>query len=100
MITVKNMGVVYGSESAAKPLIIGKDTVYVHTNIKKVSIPYKTIDPETNEEITTSREEYEYEEIQYTYPEFLQLQADSQSKLQESIQNTQLAMLELYENMG
>lgn len=87
---MRDMGIVQGSFKVSAPLIIGYDTVYVHDNIQEYQ---KTL--EDGEIIT----EYKYHEIQYTKDEYLQLQADKQSKLEENITNTQLAILELYESM-
>lgn len=87
---MRDMGIVSGSREAAAPLVIGYDTVYVHTDIQEYQ--------ETMEggEVTTG---YRYHEIQYTKDEYLKLQADKQSKLEESITNAQGAILELYESM-
>lgn len=74
-------GVVYGSESQAKPLIIGADTVYVHTNITQV-----TADTEGN----IAEGLYRYNEIQYTKDEFIMQQAAD-------ITEAQKGMCELYE---
>lgn len=87
---MQDMGIVHGSAEAAVPLVIGYDTVYVHTDIQE----YQITDKE-NDEIRTG---YKYHEIQYTKDEFLKLQADKQSKLEENVNNIQMALLELYEN--
>ena len=55
---MKDMGIIQGSAAQAEPLIIGKDTVYVHSNIKPVE----------NEEGL-----FEYHEIQYEKDEFIEL---------------------------
>ena len=65
---MKDMGIVRGSAAQAKPLIIGKDTVYVHTNIKPV---------EDEEGL------FEYHEIQYEKDEYIKLMAE-QSNLQDN----------------
>ena len=65
---MKDMGIVRGSATQAKPLIIGKDTVYVHTNIKPV---------EDEEGL------FEYHEIQYEKDEYIKLMAE-QSNLQDN----------------
>lgn len=87
---MRDMGTVYGSREAAVPLVIGYDTVYVHTDIQEYQ--------ETMEggEVMT---DYKYHEIQYTKDEYLKIQADKQSKLEENITNVQGAILELYESM-
>ena len=51
---------VMGSEVASAPLIMNVDTIYVHTNIRKVV-------PKEGEE---DRNEYQYTERQYTYEEY------------------------------
>ena len=64
---MKDMGIVYGSAKQAEPLIIGKDKVYVHTDIQEHTI----IDPDTGE----TRTDYAYHEVQYELREYLQLMA-------------------------
>lgn len=87
---MRDMGIVKGSRKAAAPLVIGYDTVYVHTDIQEYQ---ETM--ESGEVITG----YQYHEIQYTKDEYLKIQADKQSKLEENLTNVQGAILELYENM-
>lgn len=65
---MKDMGIVRGSATQAEPLIIGKDTVYVHSNIKPV---------EDEEGL------FEYHEIQYEKDEYIKLMAE-QSNLQDN----------------
>ena len=87
---MRDMGIVHGSKEASAPLIIGYDTVYVHTDVEEYQ--------ETMEggEVITG---YRYHEIQYTKDEYLKLQADKQVKLEDSLTNVQGAILELYESM-
>ena len=59
---MKDMGIVFGSAEQAVPLVIGKDTVYVHTNIHTVDI--NNLDGSTYQE-------YEYDEIQYDKDEYI-----------------------------
>ena len=87
---MRDMGIVHGSKESAAPLVVGKDTVYVHTDIKTEEV--EGMDGE-------KYIDYSYHEIQYTHPEFIKLQADTQEQLQENVINTQLALLELYESM-
>ena len=61
---MKDMGIVQGSAEQAKPLIINKDTVYVHTDI--------TLLPDTEE----VKGMYEYHEVQYDLHEYLNLFAN------------------------
>ena len=57
---------VIGGRKSAKPVIIGKTTVYVHSNIKKLD------DSDGNNL-------YQYDEIQYPKDEYIQLMADRQN---------------------
>ena len=65
---MKDIGIVRGSAAQAEPLIIGKDTVYVHSNIKPV---------EDEEGL------FEYHEIQYEKDEYIKLMTE-QSNLQDN----------------
>ena len=58
-----NKGIVRGSAQQAIPLIIDKDTVYVHTNIHTVEV----------DDIEETRIEYEYNEVQYTKDGYIKL---------------------------
>ena len=71
---MKDMGIVRGSAAQAVPLVIGKDTVYVHSNIKTV---------EDEEGL------FEYHEIQYEKDEYIKLMAE-----QGNIQNNYLLDLD------
>lgn len=55
---MQNYNGVIGSKESSKHVIVGKDTVYVHSNV-----------------ITISEEEdlYQYDEIQYTKDEYIKL---------------------------
>jgi len=55
---------VTGSAEQAVPLVIGVDTVYVHTNIKQI------------ESIGNQGAQYEYDESQYTIAEYLLMEAE------------------------
>ena len=70
---MKDMGLVNGSAEQARPLVIGKDTVYVHTDI-------------------TPAEDggYCYHEIQYEKDEYIHMLADE-------LVNVQLALCDIYE---
>jgi len=67
---MKDMGIVRGSTAQAKPLIIGKDTVYVHSNIKPV---------EDEEGL------FEYHEIQYEKDEYIKLMAEQNETFLETL---------------
>ena len=56
---MKDYGRVRGSKEQAKPLIIGKDTVYVHTDI-----------------VDVEDDQCEYNEAQYGKDEFIKMMAE------------------------
>jgi hypothetical protein len=76
---MKDLGIVQGDEEQAKDLIIGKSTVYVHSNITPIQ----------NEDGQTL---YQYNEIQYDKDEYITMMAEQNTDLQ-------LALCELYESM-
>ena len=86
-----DVGVIRGSESQAKPLIVDVDTVYVHTNIEQV-----TTDAEGN----TVEGLYQYNEIQYTKDEYIHLLSEKNISLEAEITSTQLALCDVYEMLG
>lgn len=88
-----NTGKIQGSKQQAQPLIIGKDTVYVHTNIKKIEIL---------QDDTKVDNLYEYDEVQYDKDEYIQLKAIKDKEndafidvMTESLLNTQERLLKL-----
>ena len=58
-----NKGIVRGSAQQSIPLIIDKDTVYVHTNIHTVEV----------DDMGETRIEHEYNEVQYAKDEYIEL---------------------------
>ena len=73
---------VIGSKEASKELVIGKDTVYIHTNIR----PYvdKNNDKEEKSEL------YIYDEVQMSKDEYLEMkqkEIDLVSKSQSSTED-------------
>lgn len=80
---MKDMGIVQGSIEQAKELIVGVDTVYIHTEIEKIE----------NEDL------WRYKEIQYTKDEYIKLLADKNKALEKQIEDTEVALLQLYESM-
>lgn len=84
-------GIVRGSESQAKPLIVGVDTVYVHTNIEQV-----TTDTEGN----SVEGLYQYNEVQYDKDEYIQIMSEKNAALEAEITSTQLALCDVYETLG
>ena len=81
-------GIVQGSESQAKPLIVGVDTVYVHTNITKV---------ETDAEGKAVEGLYQYNEVQYDKDEYIHMMAEQNRAMEDDLTNTQLALCDVYE---
>jgi hypothetical protein len=75
---MKDMGIVQGSPEMAVPLVVGKDTVYVHTDIQQVP------DEEGNMV-------WQYHEIQYDKDEYIRLLSEKNDKLDE-ILNTLLGV--------
>ena len=73
---MKDMGMVQGSGVQAVPLIVGKDTVYVHTDITQV-----TEDAEGN----PVDDLWQYNEVQYDKDEYIELQAKQTEEMQEAI---------------
>ncbi len=64
---MKDMGIVYGAESQAVHCSVGKDKVYIRTDIKKITVT----DPDTGE----TRTDFAYHEIQFELREYLQIMA-------------------------
>lgn len=62
---MKKLKDVIGSKEASKELIIGKDTVYIHTNIR----PYVN----KNDEKEEKSDLYIYDEVQMSLHEYLEM---------------------------
>lgn len=79
MIKLKN---VIGSKEASKELVIGKDTVYIHTNVR----PYE----DKNDEKEEKSDLYIYDEVQMSKDEYLetkQRELDLMSNIQNSTED-------------
>ena len=87
---MKEIKNVQGSLQQAQPLIVNKDTVYVHTNIVQA----------TDEDGNVVDGLYVYDEVQYTKDEYIQIIAEKNSQLEKQLTNIQLALCELYESVG
>ena len=87
---MKEIKNVQGSLQQAQPLIIGKTTVYVHSNI----VQAKDADGNVIDDL------YVYDEIQYTKDEYIKMMADKNESLEKEVTETQLALCELYESLG
>lgn len=86
---MKVIGTVRGNSEQAKALVIGKDTVYVHTDI----VPVEK-DGEIVEDL------FSYTEVQYGKDEYIELMAQQNEQLGNDLTDTQLALCELYETIG
>ncbi len=87
---MKEIGVVQGSVMQAQELIVGTDTVYVHTNIQPV-----TKDAEGN--LVDGL--YQYEEVQYGKDEYIRLMAEKNAEMERELTSTQLALIDIYESL-
>lgn len=85
---MKELKDVVGSKESAKELIIGKDTVYIHTNIRKYESKEK--------EFKDDGDLYIYDEIQMTKDEYL----ESLQEKVETADNTIADLMELIGTMG
>lgn len=83
---MKDMGIIQCSTEQAIPLIIGYDTVYVHTNIVKIDI-----DVMGNQTDNL----WKCHEIQYDKDEYLHYIAENNTVLEENVKSLNLAMAEL-----
>ena len=95
---MQNMGLVYGSRAQAKPLIIGVDTVYTHSDIQQVE---RMPNGEPAEDMWC------YNEVQYTLSEYLDLQIKENQQLavkqlaqEDELTQTQLALAEIAGLLG
>ena len=86
---MKKVGRIRGSAEQALPLIVGKDTVYVHTNIEKVE--------ETDANGERVENLFEYDETQYPKDEYIKLLSEQNAAMEDSLTETQLALCEVYE---
>lgn len=87
---MKEIKNVQGSSQQAQPLIVNKDTVYVHTNIVQA----------TDEDGNIVDGLYVYDEVQYTKDEYIQIMAEKNETLERDLTDTQLAIAEIYESLA
>ena len=87
---MKEIKNVQGSLQQAQPLIVNKDTVYVHTNIVQ----------STDEDGNVVDGLYVYDEVQYTKDEYIQIMAEKNETLERDLTDTQLAIAEIYESLA
>ena len=86
---MKLIGTVQGNAEQAKALVIGKDTVYVHTDIVPVEKDGKIVE-----------DLFSYTEVQYDKDEYIELMAKQNEQLGNDLTDTQLALCEIYETIG
>lgn len=86
---MKLIGTVQGNSEQAKALVIGKDTVYVHTDIAPVEKDGKVVE-----------DLFSYTEVQYGKDEYIELMANQNEQLNNDLTDTQLALCEIYETIG
>ena len=86
---MKEIKNVQGSSQQAQPLIVNKDTVYVHTNIVQA----------TDEDGNVVDGLYVYDEVQYTKDEYIQMIAEKNETLERDLTDTQLALCDIYETI-
>ena len=87
---MKEIKNVQGSSQQAQPLIVNKDTVYVHTNIVQATDEYGNVVDGL----------YVYDEVQYTKDEYIQIMAEKNETLERDLTDTQLAIAEIYESLA
>ena len=87
---MKEIKNVQGSPQQAQPLIVNKDTVYVHSNIAQA----------TDEDGNVIDVLYVYDEIQYTKDEYIKIMAEKNETLERDLTDTQLAIAEIYESLA
>lgn len=87
---MKEIKNVQGSSQQAQPLIVNKDTVYVHTNIVQA----------TDKDGNVVDGLYVYDEVQYTKDEYIQIMAEKNETLERDLTDTQLAIAEIYESLA
>lgn len=78
-------------QSTVKPkgIVIDNDNIWVYSNIKRIS----------NEDTEIAFIGFEFDIKQYSKDEFILLKLEEQKSLLDRINNTQLALCELYEAM-
>ena len=82
-----DVGIVQGSKEQAVGLVVGTDTVYVHSDIEPV-------------ETEDGSEVYQYHEVQYTKDEYIHLLSEKNAVMEEELTATQIALCDVYELLG
>lgn len=87
---MKDMGIIQGSKEQAVPLIVGKDTVYVHTDIEQVL---------KDHEGNSVENLFKFHEVQYDKDEYIKIMTEQNQTIETKLTDVQLALVELYEGM-
>lgn len=83
---IKLKGVI-GSKEASKELVIGKDTVYIHTNIR----PYE----DKNNDKEKKSDLYIYDEVQMSKDEYLEIKQKELELISKSQSSTEDLLQEI-----
>ncbi len=86
---MKDMGTVSGSKAQAVPLVVGYDTVYVHTDIQAIEVD--------NGDGTTYTT-WQYHEVQYGKDEYLKKVSVEKDLLEVQTTDLQLALADVFES--
>ena len=89
--SMKDMGIINCSTAQAIPLIVGKDTVYVHTDIEQVK---------TDSQGKPTENLWKCHEVQYGKDEYIQLMSEKNASLETEITSAQEALCAVYELLG
>lgn len=91
---MKDMGIRQGSAAMAQPIVVKKDFIYIHTDIKQIMDGSGKI----------INDLYEYHEKQYVYLEYIEEVMKENHNLVQQVKlgeaeliDTQLAICEIYE---
>lgn len=99
---MKKFEKVQGSKEASRELIVDEgNIVYVHSNIRRIPIEeLRERNPEATDEQLSQTELYEYDEIQYTKEEYIEILTNKNKALEEQTTDLQIALTDLYESVG
>ena len=87
---MKRFEKVRGSKEASEPVVIGKDTVYIHENVRKI---------EEDEFGNNVDNLYEYDEIQYDKDEYLVKMIAENGSLKKGLRETNAAIESIMTDM-
>lgn len=78
------------STISPEPVVVDEQSVWVHSNITPIE--------ETSGESTFIG--FEYDMVQFSKDEYILKMAEKNTQLETQLTDTQLALVEIYENMG